>query len=169
MNATQFIKYAATFAGGAYAQHKLAQQQVFRDPGFLSILDAALQDVEEDDIEQLVNLSPNRLRDWAMAPKVMRPALLKKWVSEPEESLAEQVARSFNELADKIPERKEISPGFWKTSFREHPVLTWILVATTVFGVVTISIAQYRVDHQYESCDRQHNFVTRWLRGAPCN
>ena len=139
MNATQFIQYAATFAGGAYAQHKLTQQQVFRDPGFLSILDAALQDVKESDIEQLVNLSPNRLRDWAMAPKVMRPALLKKWASEPQDKLAEQIARSIDELAQKIPESEEINAGFWKSNFRRAPIATILLfIGIIVLFVLSI-------------------------------
>lgn len=108
MNAEQFIKYFAAFAGGAYAQHKATEHRVFRDPEFLAILDAALQGVSESDIEQLVNLSPSRLRDWAMAPKAMRPALLKKWASEPEISVDEYLAAKLEsdteELVRKNPD-----------------------------------------------------------------
>jgi len=92
MDAKQFIKYAGVFAAGAYTQHKYVQHQVFRDPGFLSLLDAALVTAKKEDIEQLVFLEPARLRDWVMAPEALRPALLRKWAIE-NKQMAEHEAR----------------------------------------------------------------------------
>jgi len=141
MNATQFFKYAATFAGGAaggaYAQHKLTQQQVYRDPAFLAILDVALQDVSESDIAQLVNLSPNRLRDWAMAPKALRPALLTKWASEPEVSSLENLANTLGHAADDIDAFRAERAAARKKKWR----FRWFALAALWLGVLVIIFA----------------------------
>lgn len=79
MNAKEFIKYAAIFAAGAYTQHKYTQHQIFRDPGFLKLFDAALQNSTDEDIDQLMRLEPDQLRDWVMAPEKIRPKLLQKF------------------------------------------------------------------------------------------
>jgi hypothetical protein len=81
MKAKEFIKYAAIFATGAYTQHKYTQNQVFRDPGFLELFDVALQKATKEDIDQLIYLEPDQLRDWVMAPELFRPKLLEKFAT----------------------------------------------------------------------------------------
>lgn len=98
MDAREFIKYAAAFAVGAYTQHKYIQHQVFRDPAFISILDVALQNTKNEDIDKLIYLEPDQLRDWVMAPDTFRPKLLQKWADEKQQEI----------------EDKEILDGMWR-------------------------------------------------------
>ena len=115
MDTKQFLKYAGMFAAGAYAQHKYTQHQVFRDPGFIAVLDAALEGVPQEEIDELVRLSPDRLRDWAMAPRTMRPALLRKWKLEPSISPLQRLDDKLKPVADWLEKKEEGSRNSLRT------------------------------------------------------
>jgi hypothetical protein len=102
VDAKEFIKYAALLTTGAYAQHRYSQHQVFRDPGFLSVLDAALKNATKEEVEQIVNLKPDQIRDWAMAPTILRPKLIEKWASEKQqESKDKFIIKTYERQANK--------------------------------------------------------------------
>jgi hypothetical protein len=82
MNAKEFIKYAAVFAAGAYTQQKYTHNQVFRDTRFLVLFDTALQNVTQEEIDQLIYLEPDQLKDWVMAPSPLRSKLLQKFAEQ---------------------------------------------------------------------------------------
>ncbi len=158
MNATEFIKYAATFAAGAFTQHKYTQHQVFRDPGFLAVLDNALTDATEADLERIVRLDPDRLRDWAMAPPRLRGPLLNKWAQEDQEHVPvlEKAVLAFigaesREEAEAIVSQKEEalrrrkSTGFWRSTWtdRRGLAISWIVLLIFIVASFTYVFAYH--------------------------
>lgn len=149
MNARELIKYAATFAAGAYAQHKYTQHQVFRDPAFLAILDEALTHATEADIGKIIRLDPEKLRDWAMAPPRLKGPLLEKWAKEGQDNtpflentmLAYLGVNSPEEAEAKVSQKEENlrrrrEMGYWRREWASHRALVILQIALAVFSIL---------------------------------
>jgi len=144
MNATEFIKYAALFAAGAYTQHKYTQHQVFSDPSFLALLESALQDSTQEDIDKLVDLEPEKLKDWVMAPKPFRARLLTKFYQEQQQA-NQALRRQMEDMKKRVDEVREIKklPWYSRRRIERYWLTDWPLWIACFLMIIALLIALF--------------------------
>jgi len=72
----------------------------------LALLESALQDSTQEDIDKLVDLEPEKLKDWVMAPKPFRARLLTKFYQE--QQVLRRQMEDMKKRADEVREIKKL-------------------------------------------------------------